>query len=245
MRPVSGEDNKIYGRAYISPSRYYFSSPDGWVTVSGLRASKVRNLGGVLLGEATTAARNSALPIVTKEALSAWATHQAELIASSVKDEEQQALSAEVVLECGGDIGDLKIARWGGEWLSVNELEKKISSESEIFIHFEGEFEYDEDADSVHPKEFHSDFDVSDNVIIVLRHDGGVLSAGNNSWPRTITGQKKPSDSNVAMHIRSAIQRIWGGFEENEEDQVVGFVFGYDITRAVAVFRRVVEEEDI
>jgi hypothetical protein len=36
----------------------------GWVSVSGLRASKMRNLEDVLLGEAMTAARDVAEPCV-------------------------------------------------------------------------------------------------------------------------------------------------------------------------------------
>lgn len=104
MRPICGANGKVFGRAFISPSRYSFSAEGGWVTISGLRAARLRNVEGVLLGEAVTAARNSAQPVVSKEALAFWASNQADLIAASVKDEERQARSAEVVLECDGDI---------------------------------------------------------------------------------------------------------------------------------------------
>jgi Histidine kinase-, DNA gyrase B-, and HSP90-like ATPase len=114
MQPIEGAANQVFGRAFISPSRYSFLPADGWVTISGLRAARVHNVEGVLLGEAVTAARDAAQPLATKEALAQWASKQAQMIVASVKDEERQARSAEVVLECGGNIGDLKFVKWGG-----------------------------------------------------------------------------------------------------------------------------------
>lgn len=42
MRPIVGADNKVLGRAFISPSRYSLLADGGWVTISGLRASRLR-----------------------------------------------------------------------------------------------------------------------------------------------------------------------------------------------------------
>ena len=113
MQPIEDRAGRVFGRAFISPVWYSFSKDGGWVTISGLRAAPLRNVEGVLLGEAVTVARDTARPLTTKEALAAWATKQAEMISASVKDEERQARSAEVVLECGGEIRDLKIVQWG------------------------------------------------------------------------------------------------------------------------------------
>ena len=60
MQPIEGADNQVFGRAFISPSRYSFSADGGWVTISGLRAGRLHNVEGVLLGEAVTAARDAA-----------------------------------------------------------------------------------------------------------------------------------------------------------------------------------------
>ena len=57
-----------------------FRQAGGWVTISGLRAGRLHNVEGVLLGEAVTAARDAAQPLATKEALAQWASKQAELI---------------------------------------------------------------------------------------------------------------------------------------------------------------------
>jgi hypothetical protein len=244
MQPIDGADNQVFGRAFISPSGYSFSADGGWVTISGLRAGRLHNVAGVLLGEAVTAARDAAQPLATKEALARWASKQAELIVGSVRGEERQARSAEVVLECGGNIGNLKFIKWGADWLTTDEFEKQLHSSSEIAISFDGEFEYDEDKDGVHPKEFREYFEGSEDIAVVLQHDGSILRTGNTSWPRSLTAQPKHSDSNIAAYARDLIRRTWGNaLQEDDEDRVVGKVGASDIIRRVTVFR-VAEQED-
>jgi hypothetical protein len=238
MQPIEGPSNQKFGRAFIAPSRYSWSGDCGWITVSGLRAAKLNNVEGVLLGEALTAARDAAQPLATREALAQWASRQAELIVASVRDEERQARSAEVVLECDGEIGDLKIVKWGSDWMSSSEFEDRLRSSTEIAISFDGEFDYDEDRDDVHPKDFREDFRYSENIALVLKHDGNILKGSNNSWPRSLTGKPKANESRVAAYVRNLIQRVWGqDLQEDEEDRVVGTVRHSDITRSVVVFR--------
>ncbi|NNU35953.1 ATP-binding protein [Rhizobium sophorae] len=245
MQPIEGDNDQVYGRAFISPSRYSYSPDGGWVTISGLRAGRLHNVEGILLGEAMTAARDAAQPIATKEALAYWASKQAELITAFVKDEERQARSAEVVLECGGELGGLKFLKWGTDWLSTSEFEERLRSSSEIAISFNGEFDYDEDQDEVHPKEFREGFKGSDDVAVVLKHDGGILRAGNNNWPKSITAQPKWSDSNIAEYTRNLIRHAWGDdLQEDDEDRVVGKVHFTDIIRGVTVFRASPQTDD-
>lgn len=244
MQPIQDEGGQVFGRAFITPSRYSYSADGGWVTISGLRAARLHNVGGVLLGEAVTAARDAAQPVASMEALAKWASKQAELIAASVKDEERQARSAEVVLECGGDIGALRFVKWGPDWLTESEFEDRLRSSTELAISFDGEFDYDEDQDDVHPKEFREDFKISDEIALVLKHDGNILKVGNNSWPRSATGKPKSRNSNVAARAREVIQRVWGdNAQEDEEDRVVGKVHFSEITRRVTVFRTEEGEE--
>jgi len=244
MQTIEGEDGQVFGRAFISPSRYSFSADGGWVTISGLRAGRLHNVEGILLGEAVTAARDAAQPLATSGALARWASKQAELIVASVKDEERQARSAEVVLECGGEIGDLKFVKLGADWLSTGEFQERLRSTKEISVSFDGEFNYDEDRDEVHPKEFREDFQGSEDISIVLKHDGGILRAGSNTWPKSVTGQPKWSDSNVAEYARKLIRQAWGeNLMEDEEERVVGKVNDSEITRGVTVFRIADESE--
>ena len=246
MQPVEDANGQVFGRAFISASQYSSWERGGWVTISGLRAAPLRNVQGILLGEAVTAARDAAKPLATKQALAAWASKQAEMIAASVKDEERQARSAEVVLECGGEIGDLKFVKWGSDWLTASEFEEKLRCSREIAISFDGEFDYDEDQDDVHPKEFREDLIVSEEIAVVLKHRGGILDVGNNAWPRSIIGQPKQNDSNAAAYAREMIQRVWGeNIIEDEEERVVGTVGYSDITRQLIVFRVADEENPV
>ncbi|MFG1342925.1 HD domain-containing protein [Xanthobacter autotrophicus] len=238
MQRLEDEDGKIFGRAFISPSRYLFSAGGGWVTISGLRAGRLHNVEGILLGEAVTAARDAAQPLATRDALARWASKQAELIVASVKDEERQARSAEVVLECGGAIGGLKFVKWGTDWLDTKEFKEKLLSIKEIAVNFSGEFDYDEDKDDVHPREFREYFEVSGDIVVILKHDGGVLRVGNSSWPRFVAGRHKNSESNLAEYTINLIQQAWGeNVQENEEERIVGKVLYSEIAREVSVFR--------
>ncbi|MBB6096188.1 signal transduction histidine kinase [Povalibacter uvarum] len=236
MRPIVGATGELFGRAFINPSPYFSSTSGGWVTISGLRAGRLSNLQGVLLGQAVTAARDAAQPLVTKEALARWATEQARLIEELVSDEDRQARSAEVILECGGDVGGLKLIKWGSDWLNAQEFLERLGAMGEIAISFDGEFRYDEDEDDIHPKEFREDFVQDDGVAIALRHDGEILRSSN--WPAALTGEQKPQDSRVAGLVRNLIAHAWNGaFAEDEDDVVVGAVNSTRIHRRIPIFR--------
>ncbi|MDP3377527.1 MAG: hypothetical protein Q8S53_04115 [Brevundimonas sp.] len=97
---------------------------------------------GILLGEADTASRDVATPLADADTLARWATEQAALLADHVLDEERQAKTAEIVLECGGDIGALKIVKWGGDWLNAAEFVDQLSEADHLNISFNGEFTY-------------------------------------------------------------------------------------------------------
>ena len=238
MRPVKDSSGRVYGRAFISPNQYSFSGKKGWVTVSGLRSAPLSNVSGILLGEALTASRNSANPLATAEAMAAWASEQADLIVSTVKDEERQALCAEVVLECGGNVGRLKVVKWGSEWMNAQEFGSKLRRSKELIVSFTGEFDYDEDKDEVHPRDFRDDFEILDNVLIVERYNGSILSHGNVRWPRAHFGLPIDPTSNLAAYIRSIVEQVWGeGFCESVDERVVGSAAGFDIVRNVTVLR--------
>ena len=238
MQEIIGKDGTVYGRARIYPSRYYFADfCNGWVTISGLRASEAHNIQGILLGEPTTVARDAARPLVCKQALARWASRQAQLVADLVLDDEIQAKTAEIVLECGGDIGSLKVIRFGESWLNIEEFDQRLESSSELVVWFEGEIEYEEDQDKVHPNDFRMNFDQSEDVAIALKYNGSILSLGNSTWPRVLTENKKPNPSNVADFIRNRIYNKWGTeIDEYEEERPVGIVAFTEITRKTTIF---------
>ncbi len=238
MRPLTGSDGReIYGRATILPQSNS-SLGSGWVTVSGLRANSITNVEGVLAGKAITAARDTAVPIVPKEVLSAWATEQARLLHSARLDDELKAFAAEVVLECGGDIGNLPVARWGKEWMNASEFKAKIAALNELVLKFGGELYYDEDEDEMHPRDFRDDFEVSKNVISVLVHDGTIVSGRTVSWPASMFGDRE-GVHRLHTLIRRIVEDTWPtGFDESDERRVVGKAAGYEVKREVTVFTK-------
>lgn len=239
MRPVRRNSGAIFGRAFIKPRAYSFSADGGWVTVGGLRTARLANIEGVLLGEILTAARNSARPTVPKDILSDWATEQARIISSSSMDDEQKSRCAEVILECGGQALDLPIASWGGEWLGEQAFRTRLSNIQELIVSFKGEFDYDEDADDVHPRDFKNQFQIYSNVLIVVKHDGSILKVGRQSWPRSITGMERIGESNLAVAVRRILGECWVEVNEDQhEDREIGSVGSSTITRSVTVFTR-------
>ena len=239
MRALITPNGAVVGRATIWPERYrsLFDEIGGWVTIAGLRANRMRNVQGVLLGEATTAARDTAEPIVDASTLANWASEQAKLIAKTVDDEEIQAKSAEVVLECGGDVADLKIVKLGVSWLNRTELRKHLTEVDVFDISFEGEFTFEEDADDVMPREFRSEFQQADDVAIVLQHSGSILRNAGNSWPNSLTNRPVWSDSQVAGNVREILAEVWGADIEPENvSRSVGKVGGSDIEREILRF---------
>lgn len=245
IRPIYGVDGAPLGRAFIQPSSY-FGGDGGWVTIGGLRAARISNIQGLLVGETLTASRNSALPTVSKEQLAFWATEQASIIANSKFDELIKANCAEVVLECGGEITGLPIVCWGqDEWLNSADLRDRLTGINELAISFDGHFSYEEDTDDVHPREFRNGFEVDPSIVVVPRHSGSVLMVGQQQWPKMVTEQSIWRDSNLAQLVREIVLDAWGDSAEvDDEDRVVGTVDGTPIYRNISVFTRPAEFSD-
>lgn len=238
MRLMRMADGQIVGRAAITGEpRWSFTSTGGWVTVAGLRATRMSNVGGVLLGEALTAARDVACPLIDAQGLAAWASEQAQLLAEHVKDEEAQARGAEVVLSCGGEIGALKIIKWGKDWLDQNELRARLAEAKRINVSFAGEFCYEEDTDNVMPREFRDSFEQADDVAFVPKHDGTIISGNSLVWPSALFGRPIWSDSQLAGYVRAIIEEVWGERADSTSvTHVVGKVDWTEIERDVDSF---------
>jgi hypothetical protein len=244
MRILKTADGRIVGRAAINcEPRWGFRSTAGWVTVAGLRATRMTNVSGVLLGEALTAARDAARPVIDAPGLAAWATEQAGLIAQHFKDEEAQARGAEVVLGCGGDIGPLKIIKLGQVWLDQHELREHLELKKRIDIGFKGDFTYEEDGDDVLPREFRDDFKLADDVAIVPDHDGSIVSGGAMNWPRA--KESASSDSQLAAFVRKIIEESFGEkLDTTDLRRSVGVVGWTEIEREVDVYWEQVSDQD-
>jgi hypothetical protein len=234
MMPLIAEDGAIYGRAMIE-TELFGSSGSGCISVGGLRASNFGFIRGVLLGQESTAARNSAFPIAPPGVLGAWATEQAELLASAELHGEDKARAAQVVLMCGGDIGDLPVARLNATWLSSRDLEGVLADFDEVYVHFAGDVRYDEDTDDVHPKEFANHFVEAEGIIFVPRDLPGLTMQ---SDVARLTATNGNPVRNLEAVVRAMITEAVGvDTVEEVWDVVVGTVSGSDIIREVIVIR--------
>src|SRR5207248_2397326 len=72
----------LFGRACVYPIPSFYRKA-GVVTVGGFRATEISGIAGLLVGEAQTVSRDSALPIVPSAVLRHWASEQATLLAAS------------------------------------------------------------------------------------------------------------------------------------------------------------------
>jgi hypothetical protein len=120
LRDSAGE---IVGRALVTIG---FAGPprprvdlSGVVTVGGLRSCSLSGIAGVLAGVPTRASRDAARPVVSTDELRRWASEQATLISAMWDDARDKAACAQYIRLCGGDTGNLPIARFQGGWCST------------------------------------------------------------------------------------------------------------------------------
>jgi len=234
-KPVAGceeliseinDGDKVIGRAALWPAGEFFSG--GVICSKGFRVQSVPYIVGILDGEVTTVARDLGVAAANKASFRAWATQQRQLIERSDMDALQKARSAEIILECGAEVGELPLARRAGQWLNSNAFVQLIASCSEIAI-FVGDVDH-EDSDPVGRDIFSSGFRENQEVVFVptLRHP--LVGRDDDRWMR---------GSYILGLLLGLIELAWEGRDEYEEfDFVIGSVSYEDIIRSVTVYQR-------
>jgi hypothetical protein len=104
-------------------------------------------------GDVETAARNVGSLAISQSALKSWSSEQARLISKLQLSGEHRALSAEIVLELGGDIANLPIIRRGNTWYTKGDLRKLLKNATEITV-FVGDIDHDDEEDGVPSSSF-------------------------------------------------------------------------------------------
>jgi hypothetical protein len=240
LRLLSGADGTPLGRACIWGAERYSSEPHGCVTVGGLAAARLTGIGGVLLGATQTIARDSAMPTVPAEVLSAWATEQGQILSESALGLSEKLNAVAFILLCGGDPADLPIAKRGTEYVTSDELREILSEQDSIDVFDGDEVEYDEDSDECHPKEFKEQFESNESIFFVRRYMPTVLTNAGQSWPQCVVGPVYPDlPKTFAEHFRKIVADVWGkDFDEYEDEKSVGSVYRVQVTRRVATLTR-------
>jgi len=238
IRPLFDEFGNCHGRACILPD-HILSPQFGVVTVGGLKASDLRNVCGILLGETLTVTRNSALPTVPLNILRLWANEQADIISKSMLPDEEKLQCCAIVIFLGGNISTLPIVRKGNSFLNTEQFKTYISTIDE-FAAFDGDsVSYDEDLDDVHPRDFKDHFTASPDLLFISNDRLSVLKVGSLNWPIDLPEWPKDIPKSFARLIGQLVTEVWKDeWTEDIEDMIVGDVDGQDITREVTVFRR-------
>lgn len=246
LRSLVGGDGTTFGRACIWSTAKYSSESHGSVTVGGLAAARLTGIGGILLGTAYTIARDSAMPLVPAEVLSAWATEQAQLLCEAPLLSLDKLNAVAFIMQCGGNPGNLPIVQRGTEYFNSEGL-RRILGEAESIILFEGdEVDYDEDADDCHPKEFKEQFESDESIFFVRKHMPTILKVGGLTWPECIIDQVYPDrPKTYEQLILSIVSDVWGeNVDESEDNRPVGRVYNTRISRSITILTRQEEEDD-
>ena len=240
LRPLVGKDQKVVGRACIWGAEKYSSESHGCVTVGGLAAARVAGIGGVLLGVAQTIARDSAMPVVPADVLSAWATEQADILSKSTLSSKDKMNALAFVLQCGGEPAELPLIRRGNEYFNADQFRRELSEQDSIDLFDGDEVEYDEDSDQCHPKDFKEQFESDDAIIFVRRYMPTILTVGSRKWPQCVIEPAYPdAPKNYEELVRSIVAEVWGkDFQESDNEKPVGSVDGTTINRSVTTLWR-------
>lgn len=126
LRTVNDAAGCPIARICITAEPHSYSIPEpalgGAITVGGFFASHLQGIAGFMIGEATRASRDAALPKMPKEQLASWATEQASLIPSIYESPESKLSAAQTIRICGGHTGDLPIAKHTGDWITSAQI---------------------------------------------------------------------------------------------------------------------------
>jgi hypothetical protein len=95
---------------------------EGIVTVGGFYADRVGFPAGIFAGKPARATRDRAVPLVTLEELARWASEQADLLAHTSYAPEVLVNCVDLVRACGGDTGNLPIAKSANGWLTKHDI---------------------------------------------------------------------------------------------------------------------------
>jgi hypothetical protein len=142
VRDIRDESGSLLGRGAFK-SWLQFSSPEedplnqASNTTAGLfRAFEEIDIAGLLLGRPERASRSSAKPIAfyDPDALSKWATGQADLVPIFAREAVSQIRYAMIIRIFGGDTCGLLIARSNTELLSFNSIAARQDLPHEILL---------------------------------------------------------------------------------------------------------------
>jgi hypothetical protein len=131
---LKDSSDEIVGRASLIPHIFGENYSSGVVTVGGFRTTETKHVAGILVGNPGSAARDTAIPVIPTEEFQRWASEQAALGCKVCHDQTALIRLSECVRSCGGNTGNLPIAKYGSDWLNFKEIAGKKDWPEEILL---------------------------------------------------------------------------------------------------------------
>jgi hypothetical protein len=235
LRLLRSREGEVIGRACITPGwipmsrRYHLR---GVVTVGGLQGCALTGIAGFLVGNATRASRDEAVPLVEKHELARWASEQSELVSDVWNDVEEQQSCAQYIRLCGGETRALPIAQFRDGWVSMAQVRELAKSMDKILIC--SRYEVGE------AKKFLPSFQLGDNVFVTQSNGipailqssfddarwwphpnwdsgsspelaGAVMEAVAEAWEVPVSSLKQQSEKFIQMELGRAADKVITG----------------------------------
>lgn len=206
LRVVNDATGSPIARICITASQHNYSLDEptvgGAVTVGGFFASPLQGIAGFMMGEATRASRDAAVPSMTREQLAIWATEQATLVSSLYSDPKSQASAAQIIRICDGQTGNLPIAQNSGIWVSAPQISALTLSDKIVIVDwFTVEYELK-----------HAAGLIFDSCVFVT-NASGVLAVFQDMWGSWYGGDRNKANGLSATLMGSVIEAVslgWG-----------------------------------
>lgn len=151
--------------------------------------------------------------------------------------DEQPDLAIELLLRLHTLLRDreLRVWRYGGSAMTLDELVASIGASNEVRVH-RGEVSYEYYDDEMSEERFDTEFELSNDVVVMPEFDAPKDKSNREIVFPWLLGVA-PIDYKASLE--AALTRVWGIFEEHKlVDAVVGEVEGTEIHRSVTVYRR-------
>lgn len=232
LRPISGDDGTIYGRACVnigSDSTAFH----GIISVGGLFACRVYGIVGLLKGCTNTASRNDAAPMMPPNALAQWASEQDIAIAASGLSPRGLTAGSSII-SCGGKINTAFFIEGKYDYFNVEDFKELVSVSEELIFCDKDALSYESSLDDVHEREYHSEFEMDDAILSVCSvFHPRYHSAGKSNFIKLVDKVRSPIS--ICEEI---ISEVWGNYTLSNESREVGRVGLEAIEREVSVYKR-------
>ena len=139
LRLIKDEDGGVYGRAAIIPFAVQIEgSPllnEGLITEGGLFVSRLHGIAGIITGDKTNIARDTAVPNAPEKVFKNWLSEQAAILHDNERyfSKSELHVAAQVIHGLGGSTGNLPVCLTHYGWLSKSGV-NKVDWPDEVII---------------------------------------------------------------------------------------------------------------